>query len=94
MSVTVTNPMPDVFWAREALSHLIETMSRKDVSYDDLAERLVARGTMITGFQLEAEVMRLEMTVGLYFQCLHALGETRVEMAQVDPGAQLDTSLS
>jgi hypothetical protein len=80
-----TVPLPDFLWAREAQALLTSLMERKGITFGDLAGMLTAGGTEISGPELETEVLRLDLGVGLFFQCLHALGIERVEIADIDP---------
>ena len=78
-------------WAREAsiYSHLADTkrllraeMSRRGVSYEDLAEKLAAIGVQDTAVNPRNKVARGRFSATFLVQCLTAMGARAIRLSE------------
>jgi hypothetical protein len=72
-------PLTD--WDRKARGIIKAEMKRRDLSYQQLAERLEAIGVHDTQRNLINKVNRGKFSAAFLLQCLEAIGCSRIEIA-------------
>jgi hypothetical protein len=61
-------------WGRAARTILRTEMTRREMSYDDLVEKLAAIGTVETAANLRNKVSRASFSAGFFLECMKAMG--------------------
>ena len=61
-------------WAKEARTLLKAELKRKEVGYQELADRLAAEGTPETKASITNKIARGTFTAAFMLQCLKAIG--------------------
>lgn len=72
-------------WAQEVKGLLRAEMTRRGVTYDDLAERLKAVGVEDTPVNLRNKVARGRFSAVFLIQCLNALGARMLRLGEDNP---------
>lgn len=73
-------------WAEEAKRLLRAEMTRRGVTYDQLAEKLAAIGVKDTSVNIRNKVARGKFTAAFLLQCLTAIGARSLRLREAEDG--------
>ena len=70
-------------WAERAVRHLKAELKRADVTYEELAERLLEHGFAETKASIANKLARATMTAHFFLASLAALGKTGLQLEEL-----------